>query len=367
MNSLSKVKVNNIDVSAYIIPTDRPESDGTLEWDTTTLILVQISAGGKTGLGYTYSHISTASLIKNKLADIIKDLDPMDISLNWINMLKAIRNIGRPGIASSAIAAIDTALWDVKARILDLPLVILMGKVHDSTPIYGSGGFTSYSIKQLEEQLCGWAEKDIKRVKMKIGRYPSEDIKRVKAVSKTLGSGIELMVDANGAYDRKQALYFAHQFKNFNIGWFEEPVSSDDLEGLNLIRNNAPVGMQITAGEYGYDLFYFRRMLEAGSVDVLQADASRCAGYTGFLKAAVLCESRSMELSSHTAPALHMHACCAVIPLKHAEYFHDHVRIEKMFFDGIPEPVNGGLYPDLSRPGNGFELKKNDIKKYLVN
>ena len=360
------IKIDNIDVSAYKIPTDQPESDGTLKWNSTTMILIQISAGGKTGLGYTYSHLSAAELIKDKLANVIKEADPMNIPLNWINMHKAIRNIGRAGIVSSAIAAVDIALWDLKARILDIPLVTLMGKVHNSVPIYGSGGFTSYSIKQVQEQLCGWAEKNIKRVKMKIGRHPDEDIKRVKAVYQALGDNIELMVDANGAYDRKQALYFANQFKNFNIGWFEEPVSSDDLEGLNLVRNNSPAGMQITAGEYGYDLFYFRRMLEAGSVDILQADASRCAGYTGFLKAAVLCESRSMEISAHTAPALHMHPCCSVIHLRHAEYFHDHVRIEQIFFDGIPEPVNGELYPDLSRPGNGFELKKNNIQKYLV-
>ena len=213
MKNSSEINIDKINVTAYKVPTDQLESDGTLEWDSTTIIITEISAGGKIGLGYTYSHESTADLIKDKLYRIIHESNAMDITQNWNNMYKAIRNIGRPGIVSSAIAAVDIALWDLKAKILELPLVVLMGKVHDSTPIYGSGGFTSYSIKKLQEQLCGWAEKNIKRVKMKIGREPSEDINRVKSVRQTIGKDIELMVDANGAYDRKQALYFADQFK----------------------------------------------------------------------------------------------------------------------------------------------------------
>jgi L-alanine-DL-glutamate epimerase-like enolase superfamily enzyme len=366
MISTTKVNIEEVKVSAYKVPTDNPESDGTLKWDSTTVVLTEISAGDKTGLGYTYNHEAAANLISSKLTEVIKNSDAMNTPLIWNNMHKAVRNIGRPGIASSAISAVDIALWDLKSKILDLPLVVLMGQVRSSMPIYGSGGFTSYTVKELQQQLCGWVEKKINRVKMKIGREPSSDIKRVKAVHDVIGNEAELMVDANGAYDRKQALRFAYEFKNFNVGWFEEPVSSDDLEGLNLLRDKGPTGMEIAAGEYGYDIFYFRRMLEAGSVDVLQADATRCGGFSGFLKAAALCESRSMEISAHTAPAIHLHPACAAIPLRHAEYFHDHVRIEKIFFDGIPDPVDGQLYPDLSRSGIGFELKRTDTKKYLI-
>jgi len=206
-------KIDEMKVSVYKVPTDQPESDGTLEWNSTTIIIVEISEGNKTGIGYTYSHESAANLINNKLSEVIKNSDAMNISLGWNNMIKSVRNIGMSGIASSAIAAVDIALWDLKARILEIPLVALMGQVHKSTPIYGSGGFTSYSIKKLQAQLSGWVEKNITKVKMKIGRQPSEDIKRVKAASETIGEGIELMVDANGAYDRKQALYFAQQHR----------------------------------------------------------------------------------------------------------------------------------------------------------
>jgi L-alanine-DL-glutamate epimerase-like enolase superfamily enzyme len=265
-----------------------------------------------------------------------------------------------------AIAAVDNALWDLKARLLDLPLVALLGAARDRAPIYGSGGFTSYSIKQLQEQLGGWVSLGIPRVKMKIGTRPDEDFDRVRAAREAIGDEAELFVDANGAYSRKQALAFAELFDDLGVVWFEEAVSSDDLAGLHLIRDRVPAGMDIAAGEYGYDLWYFRHMLEAEAVDVLQADATRCAGITGFLQAATLCQARSMQLSAHCAPTLHVHACCAIVPLRHLEYFHDHVRIEHMFFDGVPTPVDGALRPDLSRPGMGLELKRSDAEPYLV-
>jgi L-alanine-DL-glutamate epimerase-like enolase superfamily enzyme len=150
------------------------------------------------------------------------------------------------------------------------------------------------------------------------------------------------------------------------VRWFEEPVSSDDLCGLKLIRDRAPSVMEIAAGEYGYDSWYFQRMLEAQAVDVLQADATRCGGITGFMQAANLCQAYHLPLSAHTAPALHMHVGCAAIPVRNLEYFHDHVRIEQMFFDGVPQPVNGELRPDLSRPGMGLELKRADAERFAA-
>jgi len=263
-----------------------------------------------------------------------------------------------------AISAVDNALWDLKARLLGIPLVVLLGAARESVPIYGSGGFTSYSVKELQQQLAGWVEQGIPRVKMKIGRDPDADIRRVSAVREAIGPDAELFVDANGAYARKQALKQAEAFSDAGVCWFEEPVSSDDLAGLHLIRNRTPVHMEIAAGEYGYDSWYFERMLQAQAVDVLQADATRCAGITGFLQAVSLCEAHHVPLSAHTVPALHMHLGCAAIPLRHLEYFHDHVRIEKMLFDGVPEPVNGELRPDLSTPGLGIELKRADAQRF---
>ena len=361
-----KVRIDHIQACAYRIPTDFPESDGTLEWNSTTMVLVKVSAGNATGLGYTYADTATASLIHGLLSGIVKGRDAMDIADCWQAMVARTRNLGRPGIVSMAISAVDAALWDLKARLLKLPLAKLLGAVRDSVPVYGSGGFTSYSDRQLREQLGAWVKHGIPRVKMKIGRDAAADLQRVRAARDEIGPKAELFVDANGAYSRKQALAQAEKFAEHGVSWFEEPVSSDDLAGLHLIRNRAPAPTEIAAGEYGYEAGYFRRMLEEGAVDVLQADATRCGGITGFLQVSSLCEAFHVPLSAHTAPALHTHVGCAVAPLRHVEYFHDHVRIEEMFFDGVSQSVGGELRPDLSRPGMGIELKRADVEQFAA-
>jgi L-alanine-DL-glutamate epimerase-like enolase superfamily enzyme len=358
--------IERIDVSAFTIPTDAPESDGTYEWTSTTLVVVEAHAGAECGLGYTYADAATARLIHDQLAHVVAGLDAFAVPLAWQQMVQSIRNLGRAGIASMAIAAVDGALWDLKAKLLGLPLVSLLGAVGDSASVYGSGGFTSYSLERLQEQLGGWAGQGIRRVKMKIGRDACADRERVAAAREAIGPDAELFVDANGAYSRKQALAQAESFAEREVCWFEEPVSSDDLAGLRLLRDRAPPGMEIAAGEYGYDLVYFRRMLEAGAVDVLQIDATRAAGITGFLQAAAVAAGFGLEVSAHCAPSLHMHPCCAIANVRPLEYFHDHVRIEQMFFDGALRPVAGALHPDLSRPGMGLEFKRADAERYAI-
>jgi L-alanine-DL-glutamate epimerase-like enolase superfamily enzyme len=353
-------------VAAFRIPTDSPESDGTLEWNSTTLVVVYVGAGGKRGMGYTYADTATARLIADKLAPLLEGRDLMDVGARWTDMVREIRNLGRPGICSMAISAVDCALWDLKAKLLDVPLARLLGACRPSIPAYGSGGFTSYSVERLCEQLGGWAQAGMRFVKMKIGRSAVEDRKRVAAARRAIGNSTALFVDANGAYTRKQALAQAEAFARDGVSWFEEPVSSDDLEGLRLVRDRAPAEMDIAAGEYGYDAPYFRRMLDAGAVDVLQADATRCGGVTGFMEVASLCAAHGLPLSSHCAPALHLPLVCAVRPAIHMEYFHDHVRIEEKLFEGARRPRAGLLSPDPERPGFGIELKEREAECYSV-
>jgi L-alanine-DL-glutamate epimerase-like enolase superfamily enzyme len=363
----SEVAVERLEVSAYRVATDFPESDGTAEWTATTMVLVEAHACGRVGVGYTYGDAAAGALIRDTLADVVEGRDAFGVTASWQALGRASRNLGRSGLASMAIAAVDTALWDLKARLLDLPLVTLLDPAHDAIPVYGSGGFTSYPDGRLAEQLGGWVAQGISRVKMKVGREPGRDVHRVGIARGAIGDETELFVDANGALARKQATWFADEYaQRFDVRWFEEPVSSDDLDGLRLIRDRAPAGLEVAAGEYGYTLPYFERMLEAGAVDCLQADVTRCQGITGFLRVAALCQARSLELSAHCAPSLHVHPCCAVVPLRHLEYFHDHARVERLLFDGILEPVDGELRPDLSRPGNGLELKRADATRYAI-
>ena len=360
-------RVDALRVSAYTIPTDYPEADGTLAWNSTTMVLVELRAGDHHGLGYTYADVAVAYLIESHLRDLIIGHDPMAIPAAWLRMTRQVRNLGESGLSAMAIAAVDVALWDLKARTLGLPLATLLGPAHDAVPLYGSGGFTSYPIDRLQAQLAGWAEQGLGAVKMKIGTDPAADPARVHAAREAIGPDVALYVDANGAYTRKQALALAHHFKEVDdVTWFEEPVSSDDLAGLRLLRDHGPAGMDIAAGEYGYTPSYFRRLLEAGAVDVLQADATRCGGITGFLHAAALAQSHNLQLSAHTAPALHLHPCMAVPELRNLEYFHDHLRIENMLLEGVQQPVDGALQPDLSRPGMGLELRREEAERYRV-
>jgi L-alanine-DL-glutamate epimerase-like enolase superfamily enzyme len=361
------VAVDHVEVTTYRIPTDTPsESDGSYEWSSTTMVLVELTGGGRSGIGYTYADTSTATLIRDTLSPIMRGMNALAIGEIWTTLVAAVRNIGRTGIASMSISAIDTALWDLKAKCLDLPLVSLLGAARESAPVYGSGGFTSYDTRDLCDQLSGWVSDGIPRVKMKIGRDSRADIERVAAARKAIGDAAELFVDANGAYERKHALAQAERFAASRVTWFEEPVYHRDVDGLRFVRDHAPPGMEISVGEYGYAPSTFAALIQAGAVDVVQADASRCEGITGLLIVDGLCEATATPLSTHCAPSLHAHVACAAKRVRHVEYFYDHARIEHLFFDGALTPRNGALHPDLSRPGFGLEIKTADVKKYAL-
>jgi L-alanine-DL-glutamate epimerase-like enolase superfamily enzyme len=331
------------------------------------LVVVEACAGGATGVGYTYTSDVAAGLISHMLARVVERRAAADPPAAWRAMQVAVRNLGRDGIAATAISAVDTALWDLKAKLLGVSLAGLFGRCREAVTIYGSGGFTTYEDDELSSQLSGWVEREgCRSVKMKIGTEPDRDPHRVRVAKRAIGDA-ELFVDANGAFSAKQALAFAERFAaEADVRWFEEPVSSDDLGGLGFVRQRGPAGMDIAAGEYGYDLDYFRTMLASGAVDVQQADVTRCGGYTGFLLVAALCEAHHIPMSGHCAPALHLPVACAAPRFKNLEWFHDHVRIERLLFDGVPTPDGGMIRPDLSRPGHGLTFKFNDAERYRV-
>jgi L-alanine-DL-glutamate epimerase-like enolase superfamily enzyme len=358
-------EVESLAVSAYTIPTDEPESDGTFEWDSTTIVVVEAHGGGEIGLGYTYGPKAVGAVVEELLADVVRGADAGAPAEAWQEMGARLRNAGRPGMGFMALAAVDTALWDLKARLSGLPLVDVLPRAHDDVPIYGSGGFCSYSLERLVEQFGGGVQEGIPRVKMKLGRRPKEDPARLDTAREAIGPDTELFVDANGAFSRKEALGWAGRYaRDWDVRWFEEPVSSADFEGLRLLRERGPDGLEIAAGEYAYVPADFRNLL--GCVDCLQADVTRCGGITGLLGVAGLSEAHQLDVSGHCAPALSAHALCAVPRLRHLEYFHDHVRIERMLFDGTLEPEGGRLRPDRSRPGHGLELKRADAERWAA-
>jgi L-alanine-DL-glutamate epimerase-like enolase superfamily enzyme len=358
--------IGALKAEAFRIPTDTPEADGTLSWDSTTLVLVRLEAGGETGLGYTYADAAIVPLLLGLIAQTLQGRNCFDIPECWQAMQRAVRNLGRSGLAACAISAVDTALWDLKARHLGLALANLLGREREFVRIYGSGGFTNYTDEQLRKQLSEWVGRDGCRfVKMKVGSDPERDPERVAAARAAIGDR-ELFVDANGAYSVKQALLLCGAFERAQIRWFEEPVTADDPAGMRLVRRSAPAGIEIAAGEYIYTLDDARRLLELRAVDVLQADVTRCGGITAFLRIGALCEAHHVSLSGHCAPSLHRHVACAVSSLRHLEWFHDHVRIEQMLFEGAPRAADGMIRPDLGRPGHGLEFKSRDAERFSV-
>ena len=179
-----------------------------------------------------------------------------------------------------------------------------------------------------------------------------------------IGADVELFVDANGGYTRKQAVRAGRAMEEYDVRWFEEPVSSDDLAGLKEVRDQLRV--DVTAGEYGFDLTYFARMVAAQAVDCLQVDVSRCGGITEWVRVAAVAAAAGLAVSGHCAPNLHAHVAASVPNLRHLEYFHDHVRIEDLVFDGALSPQGGALCPDQGRPGLGLDFKDSDAQSYRV-
>jgi L-alanine-DL-glutamate epimerase-like enolase superfamily enzyme len=367
MNANKSPNIKELEVVTYRVATDAPESDGTLKWDHTDVVVVHAKAGSAIGLGWSYAPDAAAELIRSIITPAVIGESAMATEGTWQKMNHQLRNAGRPGVGQMAVAAVDIALWDLKAKLLGISLVELLGPVRDAVDIYGSGGFTSYTKERLADQLGGWAAEGIPRVKMKVGRDAKADIDRVRTARKAIGENTELFVDANGGYTCKQALAMANIFSNeFQVTWFEEPRPSDDLRGLRMMRDRGPDGMDIAAGEYGDTPDYFRRMLAAGAVDCLQADATRCGGYTGFLKVAAQCDAFQMPLSAHCAPQLHSHVGCAVQCLRHVEYFHDHTRIDQLLFEGLLYQKAGTLSPDRTQTGHGMRLKEADAARYRI-
>ena len=354
--------VERLETCCFTIPTDEAESDGTLAWTSTTIVVVEAVGGGRRGLGWTYAPEAAESVVHALLAPRLTGRSLDDLGRLWLELGAAIRNAGRPGIAFCALSAVDLALWDLRARLLDVPLSTLLPAARDRVPVYGSGGFCSYTDGRLAEQLGGWVADGLTRVKMKLGREPGRDPTRLTVARDAIGDA-ELMVDANGAFGVKDAIRWAERYVDeWDVRWFEEPVSSADADGLRRVRDASR--LEVAAGEYGYVLADFRNLV--GSVDCLQADVTRCGGISGLLRVNGLASAHGLDVSGHCAPQLSAHAFCGIDRLRHLEYFHDHVRIESMLFEGVLTPTDGALVPDRSRAGNGLELKRADAQRWAA-
>lgn len=358
--------INSVTAAACTVPTDAPEGDGTLTWSSTTLVLVEVRAGDAVGLGWTYAPAAAVSIVEELLAPSLVDTDALTPAAAQGRMSRAVRNAGRPGLVMMALSAVDIALWDLAARLHDLPLVRMWGGPIGEVEVYGSGGFTTYDDARLRDQLTSWIQLGMPRVKIKIGeawgRAEGRDLERTALAREVIGDRVELFVDADGGYPVGQACRVGRALDDLGVTWYEEPVSSDDLAGLRRVRES--VLADVTAGEYGHDVTYFARMAD-GAVDCLQVGATRCGGYTGWLQAAALAVGNQLDVSGHCAPYLSAPVAAATPNLRHVEWFHDHVRIEQLLLDPTPDPLDGRLrLPE--GPGHGLSLRRDVFDQHRV-
>ena len=361
---MDKIPITKCKAFALTIPTEATESDGTLEWNSTTLALVQICADGIWGLGYTYCQHGVVPLIENLLQAHVAGQNILELPRIWGNLTTAVRNNGRQGFSAMAISAIDNALWDLKAKILKISMTDLLGRCREQVEVYGSGGFTSQTLPELQQQMQSWKSQGIRYFKMKVGTHPDQDARRVHFVRECIGPDNTLMVDANEAYDSVLALKLAEEFAKDQVSWFEQPVRATDLNAMHELRQRLPIGMRLTSGEYIYELAQVKNLLRMRSTDVIQLDVTRCQGVSGFLKAAAVCEAFDVSISSHCALALHVALGCALPGMLQLEYFYDHARIENLIFDGVPQVQNGFLKANSSALGFGLTLKADEIKRW---
>lgn len=364
---VANVRVDRVQVEAFRFPTESAsETDGTASWSATTMLVVHISASGATGLGYSYTHAAAARVVDETFKDLLMGTNPFDIPAVCDHLRGAVRNVGLAGIAAGALSAVDVALWDLKAHLLGIPLSTLLGKRRRVVPLYASGGFTNYTLPRLQRQLETWSTDGFRAVKMKIGADPSAALARVRLARSVVGSDIELMVDANGAYSVGQAASIKARLAEYGVTWFEEPVSSNDTRGLRQVREQAPRSVQIAAGEYGWTPQHQLGLLNANCVDVMQIDATRCLGISGFLVASAVTDTFEIPISAHTAPAIHVHLCAAIPRLLHVEYFHDHVRLEERLFEGVLTPKDGHVVLDNPPVGHGLSLRRSEAEDYAL-
>lgn len=361
MSGSTASPIGDVSTGIYRFPTPEPEGDGTLTWDATTAVTVQIQSEGCTGLGWTYSSSASAAIITDHLAPAISDLDVLDVSGCWSAMHRACRNLGTRGLVMQAISAVDIALWDLKARLLGVSLSSLFGQLRDAVPVYGSGGFTTMNTQQLHDQIRTWTEAGCAAMKIKIGQgwgtQETRDLARVEQL-RSQTDDVALMVDANGGYSRGQARRVGQQLDDLGVVWFEEPVSSDDLEGLAVVRN--ALNCDVAAGEYISEVDEADRLCAV--VDCLQLDVTRCGGYTGWLRAAAAAAVHHLEVSGHCAPSLHAAVAAAVPNLRHVEWFTDHARLEPLLVDGAPPVHHGALHPDPDALGHGMSLSDRAVR-----
>ena len=333
------------------IPPPKPGATGR----STVFIHVHTDEGTQ-GFSYLNAPGAIRSLIEDNLKDILIGRTPFETEAIWTEMFWRVRGYGRKGLAFQAISGLDIALWDLKGKALDKPLYKVLGAAHESVPAYGSGGWTNYSTEELVAEQSGYVEMGFLRIKMKVGKdfgqNESADMARLGAVRRAVGDDVEIYVDANNGYYAKQAIRMSHQFEEFGVAWFEEPVLADDIEGLAAVSRATDI--PVATGEHEYTKYGFKDLIARGGADIVQPDIGRVGGVTEWMKVGHLAHAFNLPVAPHAYSLLHLHCAMATPNLKVVEILGGEMKSWPFLFDEVPPVVEGMWKPFEDRPGLGL-------------
>ena len=344
-------------------------ADATRKVETIGYTIVRVTTDdGIEGFGVTYHEVggeATKMLIEKNIAPRIIGKDPFETEVIWADMFQYLRGVGRKGLMFCALSAVDIALWDLKGKILDIPLYRLWGGNQKKVPVYGSGGWTSYTDDELVAEMKDIVSRGYKMIKFKVGynggQSPSRDVERVRKVREAVGPDIGIMLDANNCWDAATGARFANRVKDYDIMFLEEPVFADDIPGLSRFKQSTD--LPLASGEHEYTKYGARDLIMHNAADIVQLDGTRAGGFTEMLKIAALTQAWNLKFAPHAMENIHIHlvsACPNALFLERLLLFEE---ITRNVYDGAPEPVDGYMtIPD--EPGLGLKLNMDFINEH---
>ena len=306
------MKIINIRTEAYRWPRPKPITNGKHTYTHSGLGLVHIETDeALTGIG-----LGGTGAIGNAVIEHLKPLligeDPIDVERLWHSMWVP-KLIGRRGLTTRVISAIDIGLWDLRAKAARMPLYKLLGGYRDRVPAYIAGGYyvEGKGLPELAAEMGEYVSWGARAVKMKVGALSiPEDAARVKAVRDAVGPDVKLLIDANCAYRYYEAIRFARAVEPYDPFWFEEPVAPDNYDGFRKLA--AQTTIPIASGENEYTRYGFRDLIATGAVPILNADAKVLGGVTEFMKVAALAQAYDLDIAPHGSQEIHVHLVAAI-------------------------------------------------------
>jgi L-alanine-DL-glutamate epimerase-like enolase superfamily enzyme len=358
------------DVEVHLVSTQAPSglADATRKVETIGLLVVRVRTDqGLEGVGVTYHEVggqATRQLILRDLKPRLHGRDPFETEALWHEFFHYLRGVGRKGMTFCALSAVDIALWDLKGKILGLPLHRLFGGNAESVPVYASGGWTSYSDDQLVEEMKGMVAAGYRHIKFKVGveggKSIRRDVVRVRKVREAVGPDIDLLVDANNCFDAGTAIQLANRIRDYDVLLFEEPVFADDIPGLARFRKGTDI--PLGTGEHEYTRFGVRDLLLAEAADYVQADIARVGGFTEMLKIAALTQTFNVNFAPHAMENIHLPLAAAMPNVPFLERLLMFEPIVAHTFKDAPVPVDGRMHVS-DKPGLGLTLDMDFIRE----